>query len=52
VEQSWSKIAYLLVSYHVTSLGKPLVVVDNQRDLCYTQHGNLTDPKPNSNPNI
>ena len=26
------------------------VVVDNQRDLCYTEDGNLTDPKPNSNP--
>jgi len=45
------KIAYLLISYYVTLLGKPLVVVDNQQDLCYTQDGNLTDPKPNSNPN-
>ena len=33
--------AYLLISYYVTSLGKPLVVVDNQRDLCYTQEGKL-----------
>ena len=41
----------ILISYYVTSLGKPLVVVDNQRDLCYTQDGNLTDHKPNSNPN-
>ena len=41
----------IFISYYVTSLGKPLVVVvDDQRDLCYTQDGNLTDPKPNSNP--
>ena len=41
----------MMISYYVTSLGKPLVVVDNQRDLCYTQDGNLMDPKPNSKTN-
>jgi len=31
-----------------------LLVVDNQRDLSYTQDGNLTDPNSNltSNPNL
>jgi len=45
-------LTYLLVTTLRRSLGKPLVVVDNQRDLCYTQDGNLTDHKPNSYPNL
>jgi len=41
----------MMMMMMITTLGKHLVDVDNQRDLCYTQDGNLTDPKSNSNPN-